>query len=92
MLRFIEFNKDISMFIRLFGTPYEKLIEAIKAENTAEAQKLITQMNTAELSKVDNGDTALMLAASYGLDKVCEMLMPKCPSGLLIMLIRAIQL
>ncbi|MFP3012875.1 MAG: ankyrin repeat domain-containing protein [Rickettsia sp.] len=65
------------MFIRLFGTPYEKLIEAIKAENTAEAQKLITQMNTAELSKVDNGDTALMLAASYGLDKVCEMLMPK---------------
>ncbi len=77
MLRFIEFNKDISMFIRLFGTPYEKLIEAIKAENTAEAQKLITQMNTAELSKVDNGDTALMLAASYGLDKVCEMLMLK---------------
>ncbi|KJV81272.1 putative ankyrin repeat protein [Rickettsia hoogstraalii str. RCCE3] len=57
---------------------FEKLIEAIKAENTAEAQKLIAQMDTNELSKVNNdGDTTLSLAVLYRLEKVCELLIPR---------------
>ncbi len=52
------------MFIRFFGTPYEKLIEAIRAENEAEAQKLINQMDMTELSKVySKGETVLTWAA-----------------------------
>lgn len=63
---------------RWFQTKHEKLIEAIKAGNEAEAQKLIAAMNITELSKVDNdGDTALTWAAWKGLEKVCEALIPK---------------
>ncbi len=65
------------MFTGWFQTSYDKLIEAIKAESEIEAQNLIAKMDIAELNKVDNGETALTLAASKGLDKVCEMLIPK---------------
>ncbi|KJV91530.1 ankyrin repeat domain-containing protein [Rickettsia bellii] len=59
-------------------TSHEKLIEAIEARNEAEAQNLIVHMDTAELSKVNNDDwTALTFAAAYGLEKVCEVLIPK---------------
>ena len=36
-------------------TSHEKLIDAIQARNEAEAQNLIVHMDTAELSKVDDG-------------------------------------
>ncbi|WP_342270588.1 ankyrin repeat domain-containing protein [Rickettsia endosymbiont of Orchestes rusci] len=63
---------------RWFQPSNEELIKAIKAKNEAEAQSLITQMNTNELSKVNNnGDTALTVAAGNGLEKVCEMLINK---------------
>ena len=61
-----------------FQTKHEKLIEAIKARNEAEAQKLIAAINITELSKIDNdGWTALTLAAWNGLEKVCKALIPK---------------
>jgi len=33
---------------------YEQLIDIITAKNTAEAQKLIAEMGSIELSKIDN--------------------------------------
>lgn len=62
-------------------TSHEKLIKTIEERNKAEALKLIAAMNITELSKVnDKGETALTLAASYGfygLQEVCEALIPK---------------
>ena len=62
---------------RWFQPTNEKLIEAIKAKNEAEAQKLITKMDITELSKANNGETALILAAWKGLGNVCLQLIPK---------------
>ncbi len=66
------------MFKGQFQHTYKKLIEVIKAKNTAEAQKLIATMDITELSKATNtGDTALAWAASKGLGDVCLQLIPK---------------
>ncbi|HJD65540.1 MAG TPA: ankyrin repeat domain-containing protein [Rickettsia endosymbiont of Bembidion nr. Transversale] len=61
-----------------FQTKHEKLIKAIEAENAVEAQRLISEMNITELSKIDDyGNTALTWAAGQGLSSVCEALIPK---------------
>ena len=61
-------------------SPYEKLIYAIENEKEAEAEKLIIEMDTTELSKIDytdNSYTALIKAAQKGSSKICEQLIPK---------------
>src|SRR5687768_3160201 len=57
---------------------WEQLVAAIKENNAAKAQGLITEMTLEELSNIGkDGMTALTLAASNGLEKICEQLIPK---------------
>ncbi|QQV75106.1 hypothetical protein H6P87_00651 [Rickettsia tillamookensis] len=57
---------------------FEKLIKAIRSKNEVNAQELIAQMDTTELSKVDDyGNTALIVAIRNKLEKICEILISK---------------
>lgn len=65
-----------------FGEPdevlYDKLIKAIRNENTLEAERLIDKIKNIELfNQHGGGNTALILAADKKLPIVCKKLIPK---------------
>jgi len=70
------------MFASIFGESdevlYDKLIKAIKDENTLEAERLIDKIKNIELfNQHSGGNTALILAADKKLPIVCKKLIPK---------------
>ena len=65
------------MFKKWLQPSNEELIKAIYVKNEAETQKLIAKMDILELSKIYIDNTALIWAVDKGLEKVCEMLIPK---------------